>query len=338
MSDNILKIKQNLKSSTGLVFGKFYPFHTGHQNLVNFARNRCDDLIVLVCASDREKISCQQRANWIRETYSTDHKIRVLEFSYSEDDLPNSSVSSREISKLWANCFLKILEPIEVVFTAEDYGDYLAEFMDIRHERFNSTKAISATMIRRDIKKYWEFINQYAQPTLVRKVVLLGTESTGKSTMAEHLARLFDTELVPEVGRDMIPNSSECTQTDLFRVAKAHAEIIEKKMQIARRLIIIDTDLHITQSYSRFLFNSEICVSSEIIELNKADLYLYLDNDAPYVQDGTRLDRIQRDALDSAHKSYIDQIGLNYTLLTGSFDEKYHKAERLVSNLIPSGL
>ena len=52
----------------GFVFGKFLPFHKGHQAMINFALGHCDFLTVLVCASDKETISGEPRKGWIEKT------------------------------------------------------------------------------------------------------------------------------------------------------------------------------------------------------------------------------------------------------------------------------
>jgi HTH-type transcriptional repressor of NAD biosynthesis genes len=44
------------------VFGKFYPFHKGHEAMINFALSKCDFLSVLVCSSDKEKTAAKNIA------------------------------------------------------------------------------------------------------------------------------------------------------------------------------------------------------------------------------------------------------------------------------------
>lgn len=314
----------------GFVFGKFYPFHVGHEALIRFARSKCDELIVLVCVSDRELISAEQRLSWFQKTYAGDPQIKIQTLQYREDELPNTSVSSEIVSKLWSERFRKELPPVNLVVTAEDYGDYVARFLGIEHRRFELPKHISATMIRNDLQKHWESLNKVAREDLLTKVVILGTESSGKSTLAQYLARRFGGGLVTEVGRDLVPDSAACTPHDLEDIAKAHAERIEKEAAQATRVLFIDTDIHTTMSYSEFLFGKQLAVSPELRAANKAHLYLYLDNDAPFVQDGTRLDEEQRNALDVSHRRVLEREGIEYQVLRGTWEEKYEQAARLV--------
>lgn len=115
----------------GLVFGKFLPFHAGHEQLIRSAQQHCDQLTVLVCASDREKISEEMRVGWLRKTYQDIPSISVKGLSYSEQDLPNTSVAHPDVSRVWAEKFMSVLDPIDVVVTGEPYGKFVAEYMDI---------------------------------------------------------------------------------------------------------------------------------------------------------------------------------------------------------------
>jgi HTH-type transcriptional repressor of NAD biosynthesis genes len=52
----------------GFVFGKFLPFHKGHEAMIKFALTKCDFLTVLVCCSDKESIPDTFRKSWIEKT------------------------------------------------------------------------------------------------------------------------------------------------------------------------------------------------------------------------------------------------------------------------------
>src|SRR6187399_1546049 len=119
--------------NTGLVLGKFYPLHTGHIDLINFALLHCDELIVLLCASDKEKIPGELRLKWIRETFANSNKVKPVVLAYHESDLPNTSVSSKEVCKLWAEKIKKKLPHIDIVFSSEQYGNYLAQYINCQY-------------------------------------------------------------------------------------------------------------------------------------------------------------------------------------------------------------
>ena len=54
---------------TGLVIGKFLPFHHGHQHLIETAARSVDELVVIVCSAAWHEIPAQLRAEWIAESF-----------------------------------------------------------------------------------------------------------------------------------------------------------------------------------------------------------------------------------------------------------------------------
>ena len=99
-------------------------------------------------------------------------------------------------------------------------------------------------------------------------------------------------------------------------------------------LIIIDTDIHITKSYAEFVFNKELPVSESIYKSNKANLYLYLSKDAPYYQDGTRMNKTERDLLDASHRKVLTKHQIDFVELSGNWQNRFDKAVIEISKLI----
>src|SRR4051812_6428318 len=119
------------------VFGKFLPFHKGHEAMINFALTKCDFLTVLICASDKENIPVTTRQNWIGRTFKATKNIEIKTFDYIESELPNSSESSRKVSKVWSEKFKQFFPDYKVVVTSEEYGNDVASFMGIEHVPFD---------------------------------------------------------------------------------------------------------------------------------------------------------------------------------------------------------
>ena len=143
------------------VFGKFFPFHKGHEAMVNFALTKCDFLTVLVCCSDKEKTTYTVRKDWIEMTFKESEKIEVSVFNYQEKDLPNTSISSSGVSKLWSTIFKDLFPDYDLVITSEEYGNYVAEFMSIKHISFDNERNIiptSATSIRENLLENWKYL------------------------------------------------------------------------------------------------------------------------------------------------------------------------------------
>ena len=318
---------------TGFVFGKFLPLHTGHLALIDFASRHCDLLYVIICYTSSEPIDGAIRENWLLSTYYNHPQIRIIAFEYDEQILPNSSESSEEISKIWSETFKKIVPEAEIVFTSEKYGDYVASFMGIAHMMYDEYRLktpISATAIRNNPFLHWDEIAPVARSFFIKKIVLIGTESTGKSTLANRLADYFHTTVVPEMARDIIEKTEECTYNDLTKIAALHATTITERLPPANKLLIVDTDIKTTQSYSLFLFGKELQVEKWIEEANRFDLYLFLEPDCDFVQDGTRLPADDRLRLSIHHKEFYLGHGIDLQYINGTWGQRFEKAVDII--------
>ena len=319
------------------VFGKFLPFHKGHEAMMRFALSKADHVTVFICCSHQEHIAPATRKEWVAQTFEGNKQIKAKVFCYNEDELPNSSVSSKEISALWAAVFKRELADCSVLITSEPYGEYVASYMGIRHIVFDLNRAqypVASTMIRNDLFTYWHYLPDAVKPFYIKKIVILGTESTGKSTLTKNLAEHLNCTAVDEAGRDLIANSNDFEFKDLELVAAEHAKRITAAMSGVSPLLIIDTDIHITKSYAQFVFGTELIVTEEIYQANKADLYLYLDKEVPYYQDGTRLHEAERNAIDASHRNVLNQHQINFVEISGNWQERFDKAVAAINHFI----
>ncbi|PJJ59346.1 AAA family ATPase [Hymenobacter chitinivorans] len=319
------------------VFGKFLPFHRGHEQLIRFALRHCDQLTVLVCASDQETVPGPLRQQWIQETFATEPRVRVQLLEYQESELPNTSETSLPVATIWADRFRQLLPNCTLVVTSEPYGELVAARMGIRHVAFDVARRqvpVSATLIRADRQRYWPFLPASVRPYYCRKVVILGAESTGKTTLATELAAHFGATLVLEAARDLIADSNHFTPDDLQQVVAEHTRRIAQAVRGGQALVIIDTDVHITQSYAHLTWGRELAVSPAVYATHRADLYLYLAADVPFVQDGTRLSATERQRLDHSHRQMLQRHNVAPEELSGSWVQRLARAVALVEQLL----
>lgn len=319
------------------VFGKFLPFHKGHEAMISFALTKCDFLSVLVCCDDKENIPGEVRKAWIETTFLGVKNIAVEVLCYDSRLLPNTSATSASISEIWSIEFKKRYPDQSLLITSEPYGELVAGFMSIQHLAFDVKKVqfpVSATAIRNDLFSNWHYLPAAVKPYFALKVAILGTESTGKTTLTAQLARNFNCSLVLEAARDLIPDSTKFTFEDLPIVANEHAQRINDAILGDSPLIIIDTDIHITKSYAQYVFGRELPVSEDVYHTNRAHLYLYLNNDAPFYQDGTRLDNTNRDLLDRSHRKILTDHQIKFVEIAGSWQNRFEQAVSEVSKLI----
>lgn len=320
----------------GLVLGKFMPLHNGHIAMINFAKENCDELVLLLCAEADEEMSAITRVKFLNDVFGQDKKIDINYLAYQERNLTSSSVSDKDETKKWADKIMSYNFGIDVIISSEDYGKHLAEFMGIEHIDYDTERTnlpVSATMIRENPYKNWDKIPDPVQEYYYKKICVVGTESTGKTTLAKRLAEHFDGLYVGEMGRELTDGVYDCKYEDLELIAKAHAFRVFFNDDVSRKLLIVDTDINITKSYCKFLFDRELEYPPLVDEYNKYDLYLFLDNDVPHVQDGSRLTEADRNKLKDYHIKELQASGIDYKTISGNWDERFDKAVNLILGL-----
>jgi HTH-type transcriptional repressor of NAD biosynthesis genes len=117
------------------------------------------------------------------------------------------------------------------------------------------------------------------------------------------------------MARYLVSKTQEVLFEDLQDIAVLHAQAINKRTKIANKLLFVDTDINITKSYANYLFRQELTVDDRIEQANKFDLYLFLESDCSFVQDGTRLEQNERNKLSESHKQQLRKAGIQYEII-----------------------
>lgn len=318
------------QATTGLVIGKFMPPHNGHLALIEFARQRCGNLIVLVGARPGEPIPGPLRLEWLRSLADGNGRVRV---DYTEDDLPEAPAADRRVSRAWADYLRRRYPDVDVVFSSEAYGGYLAEFMGILHLPFDPGRkahAVSGTAIRENPLRHWGHLPPPVRAHYVKKVCVYGPESTGKTVMTERLARRFNTAFVPEMARVLFPDRMPAHEGEMRAIAEAHAREIVKTAPQADRVMFVDTDHLTTKIYWQDMFGRTPDFEPWICQANRHDLYLLLDIDVPWVADPLRESGQRRGEHLARFRAELEAASAEYVLIGGGWEERQRRAEEEV--------
>lgn len=174
----------------------------------------------------------------------------------------------------------------------------------------------------------------------LKKVVLFGPESTGKTTLAKGLAEHFNTEWVPEFSRGYLQKKWEeerkiCGREDMLPIAHGQMELENTLAKSARELLICDTNLLESVVYSRIYFDG-FCHPSLLKHALKAhyDLYLLTYIDIPWVKDDLRDRPEHRDFMYASFKKALDDYNLPYRIIRGEGQERFDLAVETIENLI----
>ena len=322
-----------MEKRIGLVIGSFAPLHNGHCSLINFGLKNCDFLYVFLCSHNKEDIPGEVRLKWLEREYKGEPNIKIIHKDTSH--MENTSVSDVNISKAWSEYMKPLFPDVNVIFSSEKYGDYVAEFMGIEHMMFDQNRytiPISSTMIRENPIKYWVFLPESVKPYYTVKICVCGTESTGKSTMTELLSKHYNVPYAREMGREICAVTNSCNKDLINQIVIEQAKEIERKL--GRKLLISDTDLITTISYSQYLFNENPDVITKEIEgMNKFDIYLYLWNDVPFVDDGTRMGEPKRSELNEV--LYNNFKWKNVFIISGeNYEDRFNDCVRIIDKYL----
>ncbi|MER5311730.1 AAA family ATPase [Streptomyces sp. NPDC002773] len=241
----------------GLVPGRFLPPHAGHHHLVRTAVARCQRLTVLVRASSEESLPLEDRVAWMREIHPDALVVGAV------DDVPVDGWDAR-----MAVVRAAVPEPVDAVFSSEPYGEGLARALGAESVRVDPDRTrfpVSDAVVRADPAGSWDFLAAPVRAALTRRVVVLGAESTGTTTMALALADHYRrrggvwarTRCVPEYGREysalklaeLRAERPDATCADVaFRsadfpvIAQRQAELEEEAARDGSPVLFCDTD------------------------------------------------------------------------------------------------
>jgi NadR type nicotinamide-nucleotide adenylyltransferase len=122
-----------------------------------------------------------------------------------------------------------------------------------------------------------------------KKVVVIGPESTGKSTLSESLAMHFGCDWVPEYAREYLENlGRQYRYEDLLTIAKGQTNLEDQMASNNEGLLICDTDLQVIKIWSQHRFGKVDPWIEYQIKSRKYDLYLLANIDIPWQDDPLR--------------------------------------------------
>lgn len=339
-----MTMAHGMKYRTGMYGGSFNPLHLGHVDCIVRAACLCRKLYVVISyRNSPSDVDVKVKYRWVH--LLTKH-IGNIEIILLEDLFESKDGYTREY---WEDDSRKIRErineKIDVVFCGGDYDGKSfwnvcypeSEFHVFERSMYNSTD------IRADLYGHWEWMPQVVRAHYVKKVLIIGGESTGKSTLTINLANHYNTNYLEEVGRDL----SEISGTDLMMLSEDFTRILlehkAREMRLigeSNRVFFEDTDCLITRFYMDFLkdpnMKSNAMLAEAIAAVNSYDLILFLEPDVDWVQEGDRSEVIaaDREKYSRKIKQLYDRYGFSYISVSGNYQERYSKAIEYVDALL----
>jgi nicotinamide riboside kinase len=173
----------------------------------------------------------------------------------------------------------------------------------------------------------------------MKKIVILGPECTGKSTLAGQLATHYGTVWCPEFARDyLLEYGTDYVYDDLLHIARGQLNLQDRLEAKAKNLYFIDTDMYVMKVWCEVAFNNCPTWILKQIARRNCDLYLLCDVDLPWVQDGLREypDPVKRAQLYKMYKELMINSSTPWAVISGSWDERLETAVAIVDSLLVS--
>jgi NadR type nicotinamide-nucleotide adenylyltransferase len=349
----------------GLVIGKFYPPHRGHLHLIRQAAAACEQVSVVVMAARWETTPLADRVAWLRAAVPGEVTVSGLACDVPVD-YGDASIWAAQVAVMRAALARDRRPAVDAVFSGEPYGEQLAQWFGARHVLVDPGRdavPVSASQIRADLAGNWDALIRPARAGLATRVVALGAESTGTTTIAGLLTAHYRerggtwsrTACVGEFGRDYTvikwdaaraaargrgerePALDEITWTrgDFDNVAREQTRRENAAASSGSPLVVCDTDALATSVWERRYLGTGDAGARDgqpwaTRELPFHDLYLLTSHEGvPWHDDGLREgDLAIRAAMTGWFITALTAAGHSWVLLTGTVDERLRLAIR----------
>jgi HTH-type transcriptional regulator, transcriptional repressor of NAD biosynthesis genes len=337
--------------TVGFIGGKFLPLHLGHVYAIIHASSMVDELYVVLSHSDKrdrelcentnmEYVPAQIRLRWLSKLTKDMPHVKIVSVEDEDDQVNYNWAEGAQLIKE------KIGKSIDFVFSSErEYEVIFQElYPDAKHILIDPNRShvnISATKIRNEgVFQNWAYIPDVVKPYFVKKVVIVGTESCGKSTLTKNLAKIYNTTFVEEYGRTVCEELGGCdgiiVEDDYLQIAYGHKLAENKAIKEANKLVFIDTEAIVTQFYSNLYNQAYQPVLDEVAKRQDYDLWLFLEPDVQWVDDGLRVhgEEITRGKNNDVLKALLNSHQIDYQILRGDYVDRLKGAIGHIDDLL----
>jgi HTH-type transcriptional regulator, transcriptional repressor of NAD biosynthesis genes len=352
----------------GLVIGKFYPPHQGHHLLVATAAACSERVTVLVLSHEVESIPHAARLEWLREVHR--HQAHVTFHGVIDDhpvDFGDPAVWDLHEATFRAGIAAVTDEPVTAVFSSEEYGVELARRLDavaVPVDDRRGLAPVSGTAVRADPIGHWDHLAAPVRAWFAKRVVVVGAESSGSTTLSRSLADALRrrggplglTGWVPEelrayaiakLARDRAAAALAGTSApameelvwataDLLSVAEGQNALEDAAARQGGPVLVCDNDAFaVGVWHERYLGAPSPAVDALA---RPHPLYLLTHHDGvPFVQDGYRDGEALRPWMTGRFAELLGGTGRRHVVLTGTHDARLRSALAAVDELLAEG-
>lgn len=295
----------------GVFFGTLAPMHVGHQAEIYKAAALNDGVVVIASGYTGDRgyqigLPVEKRFRYLREAFSDETAIKVDYIN--EDAIPQMPDGWDEWTHILVTTVQRnIVNPDAKItfYTGEENYKYELEKRLPQTGQFTvslmdrTVLKISATAIRKSPIANWDYINRVFRRHFTKKVTVMGSASTGKSTLVRRLARTSNSPFSEEYAREYQERSNvsddELVVKDYIRLIQGQYDANSQEINSPANngLTIFDTDAMVTKVYADMWLNEADNAQLQplfdnTIDEELIDLILVIPPVTPYVDDGFR--------------------------------------------------
>lgn len=172
---------------------------------------------------------------------------------------------------------------------------------------------------------------------MLKKIVIIGPESTGKSTLSSELAAHFNTVWCPEFAREyLLRRGTQYSFENLLEVAKGQWQLEQEYAGKVSGILFVDTDQYVMKVWCEYVFNRcHTWILNRIVDQTTA-LYLLCKPDLPWVKDELREypDEKPRQELYHIYKDILVNQQAPWVEISGAYGERLAKAVKAVNECL----
>lgn len=380
---NILNKNENKLYHRGLIIDSFYPFTKAHAEMINLGIEQCSQIYIIVYDEKNKKEipNALIRKKWIEEIYKNYQELkdvitgdlssfnleRVKGFMHQTifkllpssieskeyKEMFNTLYSSERQGRIFLNAYLGITKnPIQYSFSKfEDFK------IELQNGKFQSSK-----------KNFLDDLIPISMIYYIPRIVLLGPESCGKTTLVKKLAEHYKTSWVKEYGHEYCEIklaeqqkkeikekenekeqeqdqdqerdiSYEWNDEDFIKISTKQSEMENECAVKANQFLICDTDSFATNIWYERYMKKKLDALEDIHRKHTQNVsliyyFLFSPKYVPFIQDGTRDGEKIREWMFNLFKERLTEENKIFFIIEGNYEEMEHEMKKKIEELL----
>lgn len=320
-----------MSNKIGLFVDTFPILHKMYELCIKYAQHEVDELIIVIYDSPNVTIPLPVRTNWLRELYPN---IRIIE---SWNDL--EGIETEEIQKRFIARKL-IGKKITHFYSTQSNVETLCRELNCENRLIASirNRVCRATMdIQANSYKNISRVDPIVYKDLITKVVFVGAQSTGKSTITEALAKEYNTKWISEYARhyaSVHKGDRGITIDDIVNITETQIQMEEEALKKSNKYLFTDTNAIMTLSYAKS--NWHYITNQRLLQLanesqSRYDIFFLCGDDIPYENTQERNGEEHRRSFQRLIKSELLARKIPYIELNGTLEQRVDRVKRVLS-------